>query len=143
MNLEDTINLPAPAAAMDGAIVLGHPDDVVRDPSLPLEDKRALLASWASDQRAVPGRPTLRQIDNGALVGLDTIMRALRALDGRSGMTPSGGPRIRPAGFDQRHNAILRRWRERSVSPRSEDDDDPPPRPARAARASLLQGVAR
>ena len=52
---------------------LSHPDDVVSDPHLSLIEKRALLAAWASDAHAVPDAPTLRQLDNGAVVSLTTI----------------------------------------------------------------------
>ena len=70
----------------DGSIAtlfgLTHPDDVVEDNSLTPAGKRAVLASWASDTRAVSNRPALRQLDNGAIVHIDDIMAALRALDG-------------------------------------------------------------
>jgi hypothetical protein len=37
-----------------------HPSDVVDDPDLSLNEKRAILASWASDACAVESTPTLR-----------------------------------------------------------------------------------
>lgn len=36
------------------------PDDVLKDPHLSLTEKRAILASWASDVSAVQDEPTLR-----------------------------------------------------------------------------------
>jgi hypothetical protein len=36
------------------------PDDVVKDPHLPLTQKREILSSWASDASAVQDEPTLR-----------------------------------------------------------------------------------
>lgn len=36
------------------------PDDVLKDPHLPLREKREILASWASDASAVQDEPTLR-----------------------------------------------------------------------------------
>jgi hypothetical protein len=48
-------------------------------------EKRALLASWASDACAVENLPNWRTLPGtGALVALDDILDALRALDGRA-----------------------------------------------------------
>ncbi len=38
-----------------------HPMDVVRDPDLSLGEKRAILASWASDACAIEAAPALRR----------------------------------------------------------------------------------
>jgi hypothetical protein len=60
----------------------GHPADVVNDPDLSLNEKRAILASWASDACAVEAVPSLRQPPGGKrLVSFDEVMDALRALD--------------------------------------------------------------
>jgi hypothetical protein len=40
-----------------GAAIYIHPDEVASDPDLPLAEKRALLASWISDARAVENSP--------------------------------------------------------------------------------------
>lgn len=69
----DTLLHPARAFA--------HPMDVVRDPDLTLNEKRAMLASWASDCCAVEAAPELRVTAPGSLVAWDDIMDALRALD--------------------------------------------------------------
>ena len=69
----DTLLRPAGAFA--------HPMDVVRDPDLTLNEKRAILASWASDACAVEAAPELRVTAPGSLVAWDDIMDALRALD--------------------------------------------------------------
>jgi len=37
-----------------------HPRDVLKDPDLSRDEKRAVLASWASDASAVQDRPELR-----------------------------------------------------------------------------------
>ena len=37
-----------------------HPRDVVSDPGLSLAEKRAILASWASDASAIASCPSLR-----------------------------------------------------------------------------------
>ncbi|WP_296596117.1 hypothetical protein [Phenylobacterium sp.] len=36
------------------------PDDVLKDPHLDIQDKRAILSSWASDASAVQDEPGLR-----------------------------------------------------------------------------------
>jgi hypothetical protein len=53
----------------------------VNDPDLTLNEKRAILASWASDACAVEAAPTLRSAPRGAAVPFDDIMDALRTLD--------------------------------------------------------------
>ncbi|HUL86627.1 MAG TPA: hypothetical protein VLU23_00405 [Pseudolabrys sp.] len=69
----DTLLHPARAFA--------HPMDVVRDADLSLNEKRAILASWASDACAIEAAPELRVTAPGNLVPWDDIMDALRALD--------------------------------------------------------------
>jgi hypothetical protein len=53
---------------------------VVNDPDLTLNEKRAILASWASDACAVEAAPELRTGPH-APVRFDDIMEALRSLD--------------------------------------------------------------
>jgi len=72
-------------ALLHPAKAFAHPMDVVRDPDLTLAEKRAILASWASDACAVEAAPELRSIASGAFVRWDGIMDALRALDEESG----------------------------------------------------------
>jgi hypothetical protein len=59
-----------------------HPTEVLADPDLTTNEKRAILASWASDACAVEAMPELRAAANGATVKFDDIMQALRELDG-------------------------------------------------------------
>ena len=66
-----------------------HPSDVVTDPDLTLNEKRAILASWASDACAVEAAPALRQSPPGPRVSFDDIMDALRSLDRQAGETES------------------------------------------------------
>lgn len=113
-----------------------HPDEVVGDPWLTPAQKREVLASWASDVRAVPDAPALRQLDNGAVVRISDVLQALRSLD--EGERPGRlftGRRIR---FPSRPSPASRRsW--------PDDDDDPPPCPAMIARppaGPLSGGVA-
>ncbi|MFC5385688.1 hypothetical protein ACFPLB_06870 [Aquamicrobium segne] len=59
-----------------------HPEDVLRDDTLERSEKRAILASWASDACAVESMPTLRQPPGADKpVSFDIIMDALRRLD--------------------------------------------------------------
>jgi hypothetical protein len=60
-----------------------HPSQVVADPDLTLNEKRAILASWASDACAIEASPNLREGANGNAVKYDEIMEALRTLDGQ------------------------------------------------------------
>ena len=48
---------------------------------LTVNEKRAILASWASDACAVEAAPDLRATLSGRIVRFDEIMEALRALD--------------------------------------------------------------
>ena len=59
-----------------------HPSEVVSDPDLTTNEKRAILASWASDACAVEAAPELRHPADGPIVRFDDIMDALRQLDG-------------------------------------------------------------
>jgi len=63
-----------------------HPSDLVRDPDLTANEKRAILTSWASDA--------------GTPVTLEAVLEALRALD----------PRADPAA-----NSNLRNWKRRQA----------------------------
>jgi hypothetical protein len=62
--------------------VFDHPADVVNDPDISLNEKRAILASWASDACAIEAAPGLSaQGPAGRAVPFDEIMEALRTLD--------------------------------------------------------------
>jgi hypothetical protein len=63
------------------AQAFGRPSEVVNDPDLTLNEKRAILASWASDACAMEAAPDLRSNARGAPVRFDDIMEALRTLD--------------------------------------------------------------
>ena len=62
----------------------GHPKEVVADADLTLNEKRAILAAWASDACAIQAAPDLRQQGDGPPVSFDDIMEALKALDGEA-----------------------------------------------------------
>jgi|SRR6185437_5467731 len=61
-----------------------HPNEVVRDVGLSLNERRAILAAWASDACAIQAGPEPRQQGNGSPVSFDDIMDALRLLDGEA-----------------------------------------------------------
>ena len=81
---------PSPLQAYRGGETLeaetlpfSDPQDVLSHPALGTSDKRAILASWASDACAVKNMPNWRRLpETGALVALDDILDALQALDG-------------------------------------------------------------
>jgi hypothetical protein len=67
---------------LNPAAVFAHPRDVLSDPDLTKQEKRAILSSWASDACAVDSMPGLRQRPGGAApVSFDDIVDALRSLD--------------------------------------------------------------
>ena len=60
-----------------------RPDDVLKDTGLDEEEKRAALASWASDACAVEGRPAWRRLPGSeTVVPLAEILAALQRLEG-------------------------------------------------------------
>jgi len=124
---------PAPAESPQcPATSFMHPDEVVCDFRLTQAEKREVLASWASDVRAVPNAPALRQLDNGAVVRVDDVLRALKSLNDSEAFEhttinpfrPFAGLRIRLP--TRLKSALWRRW--------PDDDDDPPPCPATIIR---------
>jgi hypothetical protein len=64
-----------------------RPIDVVRAPALSIDDKRALLAAWASDFYAVDSKPALRQVPGTPEpVSIDEVQSAPKELDRRYGV---------------------------------------------------------
>jgi hypothetical protein len=89
-------------AILHPGTVYAHPHDVVSDPALSLGEKRAILASWASDASAIASCPALRAPEGlKAPVTIDEILDALCALD--------GGPRHPPGGKPMRLRSVERR----------------------------------
>jgi hypothetical protein len=76
---------------LNPAAVFNHPRDVLNDPDLSKQEKRAILSSWASDACAVDSIPAL---------SFDDIVDALRSLD--------DDPPPRPGGLAMR---LKRRWK--------------------------------
>lgn len=84
-------NLRAPAvdpfeAFVAPGDVFRHPNEVLTYPGLTPAEKRAVLASWASDARAVESCPNLRCLPGcrAEPVPVDAILEALQALDAGS-----------------------------------------------------------
>jgi hypothetical protein len=64
------------------AVGYNRPRDVLKDPDLDLTEKRAVLASWASDASAVQDQPTLRWLlGTPEPVPLTDVREALARLD--------------------------------------------------------------
>ena len=65
-----------------GANRLGPTKVEVDDPDLTLNEKRAILATWASDACAIEAVPSWRHLPGGKRpIPFDDVMDALRALD--------------------------------------------------------------
>jgi hypothetical protein len=108
-----------------------YPEEVASDLWLTHAEKREILVSWASDARAVPDAPALRQLDNGAVVRIDDVLRMLNSLDeGAASEQTAFNPFPSYTGL---HICLLRPMRP-SLRRDWPDDDDPPPCPAMAAK---------
>jgi hypothetical protein len=68
-------------ALLHPAKAFSYPMNVVNDPDLTLNEKRAILSSWASDACAPEAAPHLRVNAAGDVVHWDDIMDALCTLD--------------------------------------------------------------
>lgn len=78
-------------ALLHPAKAFACPMDVIRDLDLTLNEKRAILASWASDACAVEAAPELRQAAAGPPVKFDEIMEALKTLDAEAATSTNYG----------------------------------------------------
>jgi hypothetical protein len=76
--------------------------DVVADPDMTAQEKRAILASWASDACAVEAEPGMRRPPSAPVVRFDDVMNALKRLDGDVADKPQYGKFINRA----------RRWKD-------------------------------
>jgi hypothetical protein len=80
-------------ALLHPGTVFDHPEDVLTHPSLSVSEKRAILASWASDASAIASCPTLRAPAGlRAPVTIDEILEALCELDDGPRHPPGGKP---------------------------------------------------
>jgi hypothetical protein len=103
-------------ALLHPASAFAHPMAVVNDPDLTLNEKRAILASWASDACAVETAPELRHPPGGRAIQFDDIMDALRLLDSQGGATGKPEPHYRRVLAHRRPGVFGRR--------RSSDEGD-------------------
>ena len=84
-------------ALLHPGTVFDHPRDVLAHLSLSVSEKRAILASWASDASAIASCPALRAPSGlRATVTIDEILEALCELD--------GGPRNPPGEAQPLHS---------------------------------------
>lgn len=124
--------------------VFRHPREVLTHPQLSREDKRAILASLASDASAMENPPGLRCLTGSRAepVPVDAVLATLAQLDDESATPASRERNKRP----RRLAKLYRHFRSR----RKDDDDDPPPCPAAATprpwkpsgTAALAVGIA-
>jgi hypothetical protein len=91
-----------------------HPMDVVRDADLTLNEKRAILASWASDACALEAAPDLRLGTLGNVIRWDDIMDALRTLDKDGGKPLPHYKRVLVQKERRRLGPPRFRWRHRN-----------------------------
>lgn len=71
------------SALLHPAQHFNHPQDVLAAEHIDKDEKRAILASWASDQFAIESMPILRHYPGTErAVSYDEILGALKALDG-------------------------------------------------------------
>jgi len=79
---QERSSAPEGSHARDLATQFTHPQQVLASATLGGSEKRALLASWASDACAVEGLPAWRRWPGAqTMVPVDDILDALRTLD--------------------------------------------------------------
>ncbi|MCI9878855.1 MULTISPECIES: hypothetical protein [Methylobacterium] len=112
--------------------VFRHPREVLAHPGLSMGERRAILASWASDASALESAPSMRCLTGSRAepVSVDAVLSALGELDRKSApkfkSVTSAGPPRQPRQRRLRRLADLH-WYVRLG--RRDDDDDPPPCP--------------
>src|ERR1700730_9755828 len=73
--------------------VFDHPRDVLADATLSRAEKRAILASWASDAAAVNSCPSLRAIPGTKnVVSIDDIVKPFPSVNPPPRTPPGGKP---------------------------------------------------
>jgi hypothetical protein len=93
--IDRTDNVVDLNAILHPCSVYDHPREVLADTTLSTGEKRAILASWASDAAAVASNPAFRELPgSNRIVTIDEVLEALSALDhGPKG--PPGGKATR------------------------------------------------
>ena len=78
---------------LNPASIFDHPRDVLNDPDLTRQEKRAILSAWASDACAVQCLPGMRYLpESKSPVSFDDIIDALKSLDDDPPPRPGGKP---------------------------------------------------
>jgi|ERR1700681_4296128 hypothetical protein len=91
--IDHTDNVVDLNAILNPGSVYDHPRDVVADTTLSTGEKRAILASWASDAAAVASNPAFRELPgSNRIVTIDDVLEALSALDFGPNEPPGGKP---------------------------------------------------
>ena len=91
--IDRTDNVVDLNAILHPGSVYDHPREVVADTTLSIGEKRAILASWASDAAAVASNPAFRELPgSNRIVTIDEILEALSALDPAPKGPPGGKP---------------------------------------------------
>jgi hypothetical protein len=91
--IDHTDNVIYLNAILHPGSVYDHPRDVVANRTLTTGEKRAILASWASDAAAVASNPAYRELPgSNRIVTIDEVLQALSALDYGPKGPPSGKP---------------------------------------------------
>jgi hypothetical protein len=84
-----------PKFCLRPAVGFSHPSDVVRDPHLRPDEKRAILSSWASDASAVEDEPTQRWLwGTPGPVPFSEVRHAIAELDRREAADRRPPPRM-------------------------------------------------
>jgi hypothetical protein len=91
--IEHADNIVDLNAILHPGSVYDHPRDVLADETISTREKRAILASWASDAAAVTSNPALRELPGShQIVTIDEVLEALSALDHGPKEPPGGKP---------------------------------------------------
>ena len=91
--IEHADNIVDLNAILHPGSVYDHPRDVSADQTISIGEKRAILASWASDAAAVVSNPAQRELPGSRhVVTIDEVLEALSALDHRPKEPPRGKP---------------------------------------------------
>jgi hypothetical protein len=126
MELNADIEVSIAGGSALGSMYQG-PEEVLGETGLSVSEKRAILASWSSDLRALENFPELRRLPSGAVVELEQIVQALKALDrevSRGTAAVAGPP------YERRRGRVLRGGRGKPIRVRTDDEGPPPSFPA-------------
>lgn len=112
---EQTVAAIGAAHLLHPELHFDHPRDVLAAEQIGRDEKRAILASWASDISAIESMPALRRYPGmERVVTYDEILDALKALDNDGQSVPG---QASPVSFDVsktcRRRAGARRLRDR------------------------------